>query len=108
MGSQISRFERIRRRLKKHTLLEHLFGFWLSRKFTKSGIIVVKETRPFPKVINKGGTSFLENCQFYSGVRIEIGKNGNLSIGNGTYINRNTLIICESEIDIGADCRISW
>lgn len=101
-------FERVRLRLKKHSLLEHLFGYWLSRKFTQNGIIVVKELFPLPKIINNGGTLVVENCQLYTGVRIEIGKNGSLRIGNGTYVNRNSLLVCESEINIGADCKISW
>lgn len=48
------------------------------------------------------------HCQFYSGVRFEIGEKGLLKIGNGTYLNRNTLVICEKEILIGEDCKIAW
>lgn len=108
MKDQAGTFERIRRRLKKHSIFEHLLGFWLSRKFTQAGIIVVKDSFPLPEVINNGGSLLAENCQFYSGVRIEIGKGGTVRIGNGTYINRNTLLVCESEINIGANCKISW
>lgn len=83
-------------------------GLWFSRKFTKNGILVVSGGRPFPKVINRGGKLIAENCQFYSGVRLEIGEKGSIFIGNGTYINRNTLIIAEKEVSIGRDCMISW
>lgn len=106
--NKLSLYNRVSRRLKKHSLMEHLKGFWLSRKFTKHGILVVKESGPLPKIINKGGKLIGENCQFYSGVRIEIGEHGLVSIGNGTYINRNTLIISESEVSIGVNCKISW
>ena len=99
---------KISNRLQKYTLWEHLAGLWLSRKFTKSGILVVSEGRPYPKIINKGGQLTAGNCHFYSGVRFEIGKNGHISIGNGTYINRNTLIISEKSVKIGTDCKISW
>lgn len=108
MSGKLSRLKRTKRRLKKHSLFEHLLGLWLSRKFTQSGILIVKESFPLPKIINKGGSLLAENCQFYSGVRIEIGKTGTVSIGNGTYINRNTLLVCESNIKIGANCKISW
>lgn len=101
-------FRRVRKRLSKHSIREHLAGLWFSRKFTNHGILVVTETRPFPKVINNGGTITAENCQFYSGVRIEIRNNGNLFIGNGTYINRNTLIVVEEDVSIGRDCKIAW
>lgn len=99
---------RFRNRLQKYSIREHLTGLWFSRKFTKHGIIVVSGGRPVPKVINRGGKLIAENCQFYSGVRLEIGERGTLSIGNGTYLNRNTLIIAENQVSIGRDCMISW
>ncbi len=61
-----------------------------------------------PEVIHKGGTLIAGNCQFYSGVRLEIGPAGNLTIGNGTYLNRNTLIVCEDHVEIGENCKIAW
>lgn len=101
-------FRRVRKRLSKHSIREHLAGLWLSRKFTEHGILVVSDGRPFPTVINRGGMLRAENCQFYSGVRIEVGEDGRLFIGNGTYINRNTLIVAEEDIHIGSDCKIAW
>ncbi|RCK77759.1 MAG: Acetyltransferase [Ignavibacteriae bacterium] len=70
--------------------------------------MVVSGGKPFPKVINQGGELYAENCQFYSGVRLEIGKNGKLIIKNGTYLNRNTLIVANKFVEIGKDCKISW
>lgn len=95
-------------RFKKYTIFEHFLGFIFSRKFTKAKILVVSGGKPFPKVINKGGELYAENCQFYSGVRLEVGKNGKLIIKNGTYLNRNTLIIAHKLVEIGRDCKISW
>ncbi|MEX0648874.1 MAG: acyltransferase [Balneolaceae bacterium] len=102
------RYRRILKRLRKHSISEHIAGLWFSRKFTRHGILVVSEGFPFPKIINKGGTITAENCQFYSGVRIEIGAGARLHIGNGTYINRNSLIVSEQKVTIGRDCKISW
>ncbi len=99
---------RFRNRLQKYSIREHLAGLWFSRKFTKNGILVVSGGSPFPKVINHGGKLIAENCLFYSGVRLEIGQKGSIFIGNGTYLNRNTLIIAEGEVTIGKDCMISW
>ena len=95
-------------RLRKHTILEHGAGLWLSRKFDRSGYIVVTGGRPMPKIVKKGGKLLAENCQFYSGVRLEIGTRGILKIGNGTYLNRNTLIVCEDRVEIGKNCKIAW
>lgn len=101
-------FRRFRKRLSKHSVLEHLAGLWLARKFTSHGILVVSDGRPFPKIINDGGTITAENCQFYSGVRIEVGEEADVFIGNGTYINRNTLIVARDKVHIGRDCKIAW
>lgn len=61
-----------------------------------------------PEVIHKGGKLIAGNCQFYSGVRLELGPRATLSIGNGSYLNRNTLIVCEDRIEIGKNCKIAW
>ncbi|MCC5942121.1 MAG: acyltransferase [Balneolaceae bacterium] len=101
-------FQRFLERLKKYPLKDYLAGYLFSGKFDKKGVLVFSDGRPYPKIIHKGGILKAGNCQFYSGVRIEIGENGILEIGNGSYLNRNTLIICEKRIDIGRNCKIAW
>ncbi|MEX0639071.1 MAG: acyltransferase [Balneolaceae bacterium] len=83
-------------------------GLWFSRKFDSSGYLVVTGGRPKPEVIHRGGKLLAGNCQFYSGVRLEIGPGGTLLIGNGTYLNRNTLIVCEDRVEVGENCKIAW
>ena len=100
--------DRIGKRLRRHSFMDHMKGFWLARKFTEAGIIIVTGGSPFPKVINEGGEIRVRNCQFYSGTRLEVGKRALLRIGNGTYLNRNTTVIADELVDIGRDCRISW
>lgn len=100
--------QKITLRLQKYSITEHMAGIWLSKKFDRSGYLVVSGGLPLPRVIKKGGRLLAENCQFYSGVRLEIGPAGTLSIGNGTYLNRNTLIVCEDRITIGENCKIAW
>ena len=95
-------------RLRKYPVNELLLGFWFSRKFDESGYLVVTGGSPMPEVIRRGGNLFAGNCQFYSGVRMEIGSRAKLLIGNGTYINRNTLIVCEDLVEIGENCKIAW
>jgi acetyltransferase-like isoleucine patch superfamily enzyme len=99
---------RVRKRLKRHSVWAHIKGLWFARKFTRAGIIVVSGGLPIPKIINEGGEIYAENCQFYSGVRLEVGDNAILRIGNGTYINRNTVVVANKLVDIGRNCRISW
>jgi acetyltransferase-like isoleucine patch superfamily enzyme len=99
---------RVKLRLHRHSLLEHIKGLWFSRKLSTHGIIVVTGSGSFPKVINRGGTIHAGHCQFYEGVRLEIGKGASLSIGNGSYLNRNTLVVAETKVEIGNSCKIAW
>lgn len=96
------------KRLLRHSLWEHTKGLWFARKFTKAGIIVVTGGFPFPKIFNSGGKVCAENCQFYSGVRLEVGKDATIRVGNGTYLNRNTVVVAQKSVEIGSDCRIAW
>ncbi|MCH8567108.1 MAG: acyltransferase [Balneolales bacterium] len=100
--------QRILSRLKKYPLKDYLAGFLFSSKFDRKGVLVYSDGRPYPKIIHRGGTLMAGNCQFYSGVRIEIGEKAILQIGDGTYLNRNTLIVCEEAIRIGKNCKIAW
>jgi acetyltransferase-like isoleucine patch superfamily enzyme len=92
----------------KATLADHLRGALLRRKFTHAGVLVVKPGRPRPRVKNHGGQIICENCSFFSGVRLECFPGGRITIGNGTYLNRNTEVIAATEVRIGRDCQISW
>jgi acetyltransferase-like isoleucine patch superfamily enzyme len=100
--------KRVRERFEKYSLWEHLQGLWFARKFDKHGIIVVSGGSPRPVILNRGGTIIAGSCQFYSGVRIEVGKGATLNIGDGTYLNRNTFILTNASVEIGSYCRISW
>lgn len=42
------------------------------------------------------------------GVRVTVGPNARLEIGDGTYVTCDSLIIAASSIRIGAACAISW
>ncbi len=75
---------------------------------TRHGIIVVTGGRPSPKIINKGGKIIVQNCQFYEGVRFDVGKNATVLVGNGTYLNRNTNIVAQDRVEIGRNCKIAW
>jgi acetyltransferase-like isoleucine patch superfamily enzyme len=99
---------RIKLRLQRHSLWEHIKGLWFSRKLSTHGIVVVTGSGSFPKVINRGGEIHAGNCQFYEGVRLEIGKGASLIIGNGSYLNRNTLVVAETKVEIGNFCKIAW
>jgi acetyltransferase-like isoleucine patch superfamily enzyme len=99
--------ERVRARLRKASIASHLRGIWLRRHFNRAGIVVVMPGRPSVRVVN-GGTIEVDNVTFFSGVRLECWRGAHITIGNGTYLNRNTEIICGSEVRVGRDCKIAW
>jgi acetyltransferase-like isoleucine patch superfamily enzyme len=101
-------YKRVRYRFLQYSLGELLSGWIFSRKLTKHGIIVLSEGRPWPKVRNHGGEIHTENVQFYSGVRLEVEPGGRIEIGNGTYLNRNTLVHANKLVRIGRVCKIAW
>ncbi len=107
MGS-IEFIRRARNRLRQYSMLEHLKGLWLARHFASHGIVVVTGGTPMPTVVNNGGEIRTGIVQFYSGVRLEVAEGAGLTIGNGTYLNRNTCVCAESRIEIGNNCKISW
>lgn len=46
--------------------------------------------------------------QLGPGVRVTVGRHARLSIGDGTYVTCDSLLIATSSIRIGAGCAISW
>jgi len=99
---------RVRHRLRKHSLLSQLLGLWLRLRFSSAGLLVREPGLPCIKIRNDGGRLEAANCKFYPGVRLEVMRGARISIGNGTYLNRNTEIIAQQEVTIGRDCKIAW
>lgn len=100
--------QRVVQRLRKHSLLSLLLGLFLRFRFTRAGLIVREPGLPTIKVRNFGGRIEVANCTFYPGVRLECWRGARISIGNGTYLNRNTEVIAQREVTIGRDCKIAW
>ena len=98
----------LRARLRRYPLSHRLWGLWFSRRFTHAGWLACASGFPKPRVRNMGGVLEAGNCLFYPGVRLEVGRGARLSIGTGTYLNRNTEIIAWQEVMIGRHCMIGW
>jgi acetyltransferase-like isoleucine patch superfamily enzyme len=101
-----STIQRVRRRLEKAGVVAHLLGLWLRCHFQRAGIVTVMGGLPLPEVHNLGRIE-VENCAFYSGVRLECWPGGLITIGNGTYLNRGAEIVAAREVSIGRDCKIA-
>ena len=100
--------QRVRHRLRSHSILSLLLGVGLRFRFTSAGLIVREPGLPLIRVRNDGGRIEVANCTFYPGVRLECWRGARITIGNGTYLNRNTEIIAQKEVTIGRDCMIAW
>lgn len=95
-------------RVTRYPPTQRLWGWWLGRKFTRAGWLACAPGFPKPRVRNLGGVLEAGNCLFFPGVRLEVGVGGHLSIGTGTYLNRNAEVIAWREVVIGRDCMIGW
>ncbi len=100
--------QRVASRTGRYPLRYRVWGWWLSRRFTRAGWLACASGFPKPRVRNLGGILEAGNCLFFPGVRLEVGIGARLSIGTGTYLNRNTEVIAWQEVTIGRDCMIGW
>jgi acetyltransferase-like isoleucine patch superfamily enzyme len=55
-----------------------------------------------------GRLDILGHCSIGRGCRFDIGKNGMVAMGDGTFINPFTNIIIMHKLEIGKNCSISW
>jgi acetyltransferase-like isoleucine patch superfamily enzyme len=63
---------------------------------------------PRPIIKNQGGSIKVESCSFESGLRLEVFKDATLTIGKGSYLNRNVHVIAAQSVTIGRDVKIGW
>lgn len=106
MFQRISRFvERLREGVPISAFLR---GLLLRRHFRGAGLILSLPGGPMPVVKNLGGQILIESCSFESGVRLEVYPGGTLSIGKGTYLNRNVQIVVKESVRIGRGVKIGW
>jgi acetyltransferase-like isoleucine patch superfamily enzyme len=98
---------RARARLQKHGILGHLLGLLIRGRFQRAGIVTVLGGWSLPSVQNLGGRIEIGNCTLFAGVRLEVWKDAEITIGNGTYLNRNTEIVAGRSVRIGRDCMIA-
>lgn len=94
-------------RVREEGVMSYLLGLWLRLSFQRAGVLCVHGGWPLPSVENRGGTVEAENCAFFSGVRLECWPGARISIGNGTYLNRNTEVVAARSVTIGRDCKIA-
>jgi acetyltransferase-like isoleucine patch superfamily enzyme len=84
-------------------------GLWLRRRFQNgAGLVLALPGGPKPRVKNRGGAIRVESCSFEPGVWLEVFKDATLTIGKGSYFNRNVHVIAARSVAIGRDVKIGW
>jgi len=82
-------------------------GLLIRRKFDRKSVVLWAGGRPMPRIENRGRLE-TSSCALWSGVRLEVGHGARLTIGKGTYLNRDTVVVCHESVEIGANCKISY
>lgn len=105
-GPTTGTVSRLRGRLRTGGVRGHLLGLVLRVKLRRAGILVVMGGWHLPEIDDRGGRIEAGNCAFFPGVRLECWRGASISIGDGTYLNRNTEIVAAGSVTIGRDCKI--
>lgn len=108
----VSRVTRVPRRaasaLSKYGPLPLLGGLTLAPAFRFSGPVIWSGGFPRPKIVNRGGTLRTGGVTLFGGTRIELYPGATVTIGEGTFVNRNTSILAETSVTIGNYVLIGW
>jgi acetyltransferase-like isoleucine patch superfamily enzyme len=84
-----------------------ILGAIVRTRFQKAGLIVAPGGWSLPTIQNDGGRIEVGSIALYSGVRLEVWRGALLTIGKGTYLNRNTEVVAARLVSIGRDCMIA-
>ena len=85
-------------------------GRWLSRQAERCGAGVLAEARPR---ISRGAPDTRlvlsdDVYLYYDNAFFLDAPGATIEIGERTFVNRRTEIVCQDSVRIGADCLISW
>src|SRR5437868_7103727 len=88
-------------RLRQYGLRAHVLGLLLRSRLQRAGVLLVMDGWQLPDIQNRGGRIEIGDCGLFPGVRLECWKNASITIGDGTYLNRNTEIVAAGSVRIG-------
>lgn len=86
----------------------YVLGATLWHRFTRAGAVAWLRGWPRPRVDGGGDISVGDDVGLYPGVRLAASEGATLSIGDGTYLNRNTLVHARERVTIGAGAMVAW
>jgi acetyltransferase-like isoleucine patch superfamily enzyme len=86
----------------------YLLGLLLPGRYSGSGPVAWLRGFPRPEVLPGEGRIQLGHVGLYPGVKLHCAGQGQLNIGDGTFLNRSSRVFCGERVEMGRDCMISW
>jgi len=86
----------------------YALGAALRHRFTNAGALACPKGLPFPTVDALGGTVDVGDVGLFGGVHLHAEPGARITIGDGTYLNRSTMVWAAKEVTIGSETMISW
>lgn len=93
---------------RRYSLPAYALGSLLRRRCSSAGALARLRGRPAPAIEAGEGEIHLGDVGLYPGVRLRTTPGARITIGNGTYLNRNTHVYAETEVRIGEGAMIAW
>src|SRR5690606_30839742 len=101
--------QRLRRARRRHPLRAYLGGLWLRRHFSRAnGAVVLIGAWHRAPTLSIRGHAGTDGCTLSSSVRIEVGPEGKLEVGKGTFLNEGARIACRRAVTLGSNCQVGW
>ena len=87
--------------------IAYAFGLLLSPVFS-GGPAAWLRGRPRPELVAGSGRIALGHVALYPGVKLHCIEQGSITIGDGSYVNRNSRIAAARAVRIGRESMVSW
>ncbi len=98
----------LRSRERRYRWIAYIFGALLPGRREGSGPVAWLRGCPMPDVRAGRGRIDLGHVGLFPGVRLHCRDTGRISIGDGSYVNRQSRVFAAREVRIGAHCMIAW
>lgn len=93
---------------RRYSPVSYLLGALLPGRRAGTGPVAWVRGWPRPDVRAGDGRIELGHVGLYSGVRLHCRGNGQIAVGDGTFLNRQTRIFSGQAVRVGRNCMVSW
>jgi acetyltransferase-like isoleucine patch superfamily enzyme len=93
---------------RRYSPVAYLFGALLPGGRSGTGPVVWLRGWPMPDVRQGAGTIELGHVALYPGVRLHCCGSGQISVGDGSFLNRHARVFAGRQVVLGCNCMVSW